>query len=143
MTDKFNLARFIEAQENAYLIALRELQEGHKQSHWIWYIFPQLKHLGYSRNSKFYGISGTAEVAAYLENPVLSQRLREVSTTIVNLPTDDAVEVFGEIDARKLCSSMTLFDTVSPGDIFARVLDKYFRGRRDGKTLEIIKREEE
>lgn len=139
MTDRFNLGRFVEAQEGAYATALRELQEGRKQSHWIWYIFPQLKHLGYSRNSKFYGISGPEEAAAYLENLVLSQRLREVSATILNLPTDDAVDVFGEIDARKLQSSMTLFDLVLPDDIFARVLDKYFRGRRDRRTLEIIK----
>lgn len=137
--DPYNLKRFVEAQEGAYATALRELQEGRKQSHWIWYIFPQLKHLGYSRNSKFYGISGTEEAAAYLENPVLSQRLREVSATILNLPTDDAVEVFGEIDAQKLQSSMTLFDLVSPDHIFARVLNKYFRGRRDRRTLEIIK----
>lgn len=137
----YNLGRFVEAQEGAYATALRELQEGRKQSHWIWYIFPQLKHLGYSRNSKFYGISGTEEAAAYLENPVLSQRLREVSATILNLPTDDAVEVFGEIDARKLQSSMTLFDIVSPNDIYAQVLDKYFNGQRDKITINIIRNE--
>lgn len=139
--DRFNLGRFVEAQEGAYATALRELQEGRKQSHWIWYIFPQLKHLGYSRNSKFYGISGTEEATAYLENPVLSQRLREVSATILNLPTDDAVEVFGEIDARKLQSSMTLFDLVSPNDIYAQVLDKYFNGQRDKITINIIRNE--
>lgn len=134
----YNLGRFVEAQEGAYATALRELQEGRKQSHWIWYIFPQLKHLGYSRNSKFYGISGTEEAAAYLENPVLSQRLREVSNVILNLATDDAVKVLGEIDSHKLKSSMTLFDLVSPNDIFAQVLDKYFNGQRDNCTFNII-----
>lgn len=136
--DRFNLERFVEAQEGAYATALRELQEGRKQSHWIWYIFPQLKHLGYSYNSKFYGISGTEEAAAYLENPVLGQRLREVSNVILNLATDDAVKVFGEIDSHKLKSSMTLFDFVSPNDIFAQVLDKYFNGQRDNRTFNII-----
>lgn len=141
IVDKYNLNRFIEAQSGVYHIALKELQDGRKRSHWMWYIFPQFKHLGYSRNSKFYGISGPEEAAAYLENPVLSQRLREVSATILNLPTDDAVEIFGEIDARKLQSSMTLFDLVSPNDIYAQVLDKYFNGQRDKITINIIRNE--
>mgnify|MGYP005920843095 CR=1 FL=1 len=141
IVDKYNLNRFIEAQSGVYHIALKELQDGRKRSHWMWYIFPQFKHLGYSRNSKFYGISGPEEAAAYLENPVLSQRLREVSATILNLPTDDAVEIFGEIDARKRQSSMTLFDLVSPNDIYAQVLDKYFNGQRDKITINIIRNE--
>lgn len=141
IVDKYNLNRFIEAQSGVYHITLKELQDGRKRSHWMWYIFPQFKHLGYSRNSKFYGISGPEEAAAYLENPVLSQRLREVSATILNLPTDDAVEIFGEIDARKLQSSMTLFDLVSPNDIYAQVLDKYFNGQRDKITINIIRNE--
>lgn len=102
------------------------------------YIFPQLKHLGHSYNAKYYGLSGVDETAAYLAEPVLGQRLREVSTAILNLPTDDAREVFGGIDGMKLRSSMTLFDLVSPTDIFARVLDKYFNGQRDNRTLTII-----
>lgn len=137
--DNYNISRFIEAQERIYPIALRELQEGHKRSHWMWYIFPQLKGLGHSYNAKFYGISGTEMASEYLEDQILGQRLREVSAAILNLPTDDAVEVFGGIDSRKLKSSMTLFDLVSPNDIFAQVLDKYFNGQRDKKTLNIIK----
>lgn len=136
--DKYNLIRFIEAQNGVYPIALRELQEGCKRSHWMWYIFPQLKHLGHSYNSKFYGLSGKDEATAYLAEPVLNQRLREVSDVIFNLPTNDACEVFGGIDGMKLRSSMTLFDIVSPNDIFARVLDKYFNGQRDNRTLTII-----
>lgn len=137
-TDIYNLGRFLDAQEGVYPIALRELQEGRKRSHWIWYIFPQLKHLGHSYNAKFYGISGAEEAAAYLEHPILGQRLREVSKVILNLPDNDAVAVFGGIDAMKLLSSMTLFDHVSPDDVFACVLDKYFDDRRDGLTNSIL-----
>ena len=136
--DNYNISRFIEAQEGIYPIALRELQEGHKRSHWMWYIFPQLKGLGRSYNANYYGISRTDEASEYLATPILGQRLREASNAILNLPTDDAVEVFGGIDSRKLKSSMTLFDLVSPNDIFARVLDKYFNGIRDNHTISII-----
>ncbi|MDE6582235.1 MAG: DUF1810 domain-containing protein [Duncaniella sp.] len=136
--DKYNLNRFLQAQELMYPIALKELQAGHKRSHWIWYIFPQLKHLGYSHNSKYYGISGIDEATAYLSHPILGHRLREVSETILNLPSDDATGIFGHIDAVKLRSSMTLFDKVSPDDVFARVLDKYFNGKKDTRTIKII-----
>ncbi len=136
--DRYNLSRFIDAQNNVYPIALRELREGRKYSHWMWYIFPQLKYLGHSYNARFYGLSGIDEASEYLANPILEQRLREVSDIIFNLPINDAYEVFGGIDGMKLRSSMTLFDIVSPNDIFARVLDKYFNGQRDILTLKII-----
>lgn len=138
--DSYNLNRFVDAQEGVYPIALKELQEGRKRSHWMWYIFPQHKGLGHSYNSTFYGISGANEAKEYLEHPILGQRLREVSNAILNLVTDNAEEVFGGIDSRKLKSSMTLFDLVSPNDIFARVLDKYFAGKRSNRTLTIIVR---
>lgn len=137
--NNYNISRFIQAQEGIYPVALRELLEGKKRSHWMWYVFPQLKGLGHSYNSRFYGISGIDEASEYLENPILGQRLREVSNAILSLDTDDAVEVFGGIDSRKLKSSMTLFDSVSPNDIFARVLDKYFNGQRDKITINIIR----
>lgn len=136
--DNHNLDRFVEAQEYSYPIALGELREGRKRSHWMWYIFPQLKHLGHSYNSQFYGMSGIDEATAYLQHPVLGPRLREVSEAILNLPASDPREVFGGIDALKLRSSMTLFDRVSPDDIFSRVLDKYFSSRRDPRTLKIL-----
>ncbi len=136
--DLFNLNRFLEAQEHVFPTALFELKEGRKRSHWMWYIFPQLKFLGHSYKSKFYGISGADEAFAYLENPILGQRLREVSMTILNLSTNNASDVFGNIDSSKLRSSMTLFDMVSPNDIFARVLDKYFNGQRDCRTINIM-----
>lgn len=136
--DNYNLNRFVDAQEGIYPTALKELQEGLKRSHWMWYIFPQLKHLGHSYNSKFYGISGLDEATAYLEHQILGQRLREVSEAIISLPENDAKAIFGGIDAMKLRSSMTLFDAVAPNDIFARVLDKYFNGQRDNRTISII-----
>ncbi len=139
LIDKYNLLRFLNAQETTYQVALKELQEGRKRSHWMWYIFPQLKHLGHSYNAKFYGISGIEEATIYLQHPILGQRLREVSETILNLPDNDAEAIFGGIDAIKLRSSMTLFDLVSPDDVFSRVLDKYFNGQRDYQSKKLIK----
>lgn len=138
MNDIYDIKRFVDAQSDVYPIALHELEEGKKRSHWMWYVFPQLEGLGHSYNSKFYGISGPKEASEYLEDPILGQRLREISNVILNLATDDAVAVFGGIDSRKLKSSMTLFDLVSPNDIFARVLDKYFNGQRDNLTVNLI-----
>lgn len=138
MDYKYNLIRFLEAQEGIFPIALKELQEGRKTSHWMWYIFPQLKGLGHSNNSNFYGLSGRDEAIAYLENPILSERLRKVCETILGLETSDARSVFGGIDSHKLRSSMTLFDMVSPNGVFAAVLDKFYGGRRDRRTMSII-----
>ena len=140
--DSFNLNRFVVAQDAVYDTVVSELSEGRKRSHWMWYIFPQLKHLGHSYNAKFYGISGWEEAKAYLANPILYARLRKVSEIILALPEDDAREVFGGIDAIKLRSSMTLFDLVAPNDIFSRVLEKYFNGKRDRRTIAIVNEEE-
>ena len=136
--NSWNMDRFLMAQENIYPIALQELQNGRKRSHWMWYIFPQLKHLGHSYNAKYYGISGIAEATAYLQHPILGQRLREAASTILNLSGNDAEAIFGGIDAMKLRSSMTMFDIASTNDIFAQVIDKYFNGQRDILTLKII-----
>ena len=133
--DQYNLERFLEAQERTYSYAFRELKEGQKRSHWMWYIFPQLKGLGHSRMSNYYGISGINEAKAYLENPILNQRLREVCETLLDLKTDDAREVFGGIDSLKLKSAMTLFDLASPSDVYDKVLDKFFEGKRCERTL--------
>lgn len=136
--ETYNLNRFVEAQDGIYLIALKELQEGRKRSHWMWYIFPQLNHLGHSYNAKYYGISGIEEAVAFLQHPILGQRLREVTSTILNLSGNDAEAIFGCIDAMKLRSSMTLFDFISSNDIYARVLDKYFQGDKDHRTVSIL-----
>lgn len=137
--DRYDLTRFVEAQESCYQTALKELRSGYKLTHWMWFIFPQLRQLGRSTTAKYFGISGIEEATAYLENPVLAQRLREVTTAILGLPTNDPVKVFGNIDSIKLRSSMTLFDAVAPDDLFARVIDKYFAGKKDGGTLEILR----
>lgn len=126
MEDKFNLSRFIEAQLYSYDNALRELQRGKKTSHWMWYIFPQLRGLGRSYYSNFYGLSGKDEAISYLEHPILSERLKNVCDAILGLDTSDARSVFGGIDSHKLRSSMTLFDIAAPYDLFAAVLDKFF-----------------
>ncbi len=140
--DEYNLTRFIEAQEGVYPTALQEVREGYKRSHWMWFIFPQLRGLGHSYYANFYGISGEEEAKAYLKDPVLGPRLREVSEALLEQETDDAREVFGGIDSVKLRSSMTLFDAVAPGSIFARVLDKYFNGQHDNRTINLLKANE-
>lgn len=143
MTDTFDLNRFIEAQDsqyNGYETALSEMTKGEKRNHWIWWIFPQIAGLGHSGNSRFYAISGKEEAMAYLDHPVLGSRLREITEVVMSHADDRiAVELMGwEIDAMKLKSSMTLFDHVSPNDIFAEVLDSYFDGERCGRTLRIL-----
>ena len=138
--DKYNLHRFIEAQDVVYPIVLKELAEGRKRSHWMWYIFPQLKGLGYSYNSEFYGISGLEEATAYLSNPILQQRLRETTTILQNISGNDIISILGPIDALKLHSSMTLFDKASPNDVFDQLLTKYFNDKRDENTLKLLEK---
>lgn len=143
MIDSFDLNRFIEAQDSpydGYDTALSEMTKGEKQNHWIWWIFPQIAGLGHSGNSRFYAISGKEEAMEYLEHPVLGSRLREITEVVMSHADDRiAMELMGwEIDAMKLKSSMTLFDQVSPNDIFADVLDAYFDGERCNRTLRIL-----
>lgn len=133
-----DLERFVEAQSWNYEVAVAELRAGKKRSHWMWYIFPQMRGLGRSSMAEMYGIAGLDEARRYLEHEILGKRLREVCEAILGLSTDDAHEVFGDIDSLKLNSSMTLFDLVSPDDIFARVLNKYYGGERDNKTLKLL-----
>ena len=129
------LDRFIKAQENTYLIALNEIKNGRKQSHWMWYIFPQIKGLGMSETSKYYGIDGEEEAKAYLDNEILGFRLREITSELLKLNIDNPVDIFGAIDAMKLKSSMTLFDYVSDDKIFSQILNKYYNGGIDEKTI--------
>lgn len=143
MIDSFDLNRFIEAQDSpydGYDTALSEMTKGEKQNHWIWWIFPQIAGLGHSGNSRFYAISGKEEAMEYLEHPVLGSRLREITEVVMSHADDRiAMELMGwEIDAMKLKSSMTLFDQVSPNDIFADVLDAYFDGERCSRTLRFL-----
>jgi uncharacterized protein (DUF1810 family) len=130
----YNLERFLEAQETDYSVALREIQGGKKSGHWIWFIFPQIKGLGHSYNSEFYGISGTEEAKAYLNHPVLGLRLREITTALLNCGNPSADNILGFPDVLKVKSCMTLFDLVSPNDIFNDVLFKFYESQRCEKT---------
>ncbi|MBQ8590918.1 MAG: DUF1810 domain-containing protein [Firmicutes bacterium] len=132
------LERFLEAQERSYKTALSEIRYGQKMSHWMWYIFPQLKGLGYSSTAKYYGIEGREEAEAYLAHPVLGQRLREISGELLKLESCDAGYVMGYPDDLKLKSSMTLFLEVGGETVFQQVLDKFFDGEKDRKTLELL-----
>lgn len=134
------LDRFIKAQENTYLVALKEIKNGRKQSHWMWYIFPQIKGLGMSETSRYYGIDGEEEAKAYLDNEILGSRLREITSELLKLNIDNPVNIFGTIDAMKLKSSMTLFDYVSDDKIFSQVLNKYYNGEIDEKTILLCKK---
>lgn len=133
------LTRFIEAQEMDYSRALSEIKRGKKTSHWIWYIFPQLTGLGRSSMCQYYGIRDLEEAKAYLADPVLRSRLVEICEVLLSLDTNDAREVMGEIDSRKLQSSMTLFDEATESlDVFQKVLNKYYNGKRDNRTLKML-----
>lgn len=134
----FNLERFVEAQNKSfdgYETALEEIKSGMKRSHWIWYIFPQIKGLGHSYNSEFYGISGLEEAEAYLSHDLLGERLREITKALLMHASKPAINVLGPIDDMKVKSCMTLFDLVSPNDVFEEVLDKFYVGNRCEKTL--------
>ena len=135
----YDLDRFKKVQENDYPIALEEIKSGCKKSHWMWYIFPQLKDLGYSPTAKYYGIDGKEEAIVYLADEILRSRLIEISKALMSLETSNATEIFGYPDDMKLKSCMTLFFSVAPQiDIFEKVLEKFFAGERDEKTLDLI-----
>lgn len=136
-----NLQRFLDAQRADYPAALAEVTAGRKRSHWMWYIFPQVQGLGYSEMAHRYGIAGAAEAAAYLAHPVLGQRLLEISRALLALPGSNATTVMGSPDDLKLRSSMTLFAQVPGADaVFQAVLDKFFGGQPDTKTLQLLGR---
>lgn len=142
----FNLERFIKAQEDVYGSyegALNEIKSGKKTGHWIWYIFPQMKGLGHSHNSEYYGISGEEEARAYLNHTVLGARLKEITKAFLDLNAHSANAVLSWPDDLKVQSCMTLFDIVSPNDIFAEVLNKYYNGVKCPKTMLRIGRRQE
>ena len=137
MSDPFGLQRFVDAQDRdgTYDQALRELRAGHKNSHWMWFVFPQIAGLGSSPMAQHYAISGLAEAKAYLAHPVLRRRLVECVRALCELDSADPVQVLGPVDARKLQSSMTLFATAAPDEpLFRAVLDRYFGGAADEGT---------
>ena len=138
-TDPHELSRFLEAQQGSYPIALSEIRHGRKRSHWMWFVFPQYVGLGISLTSQRYAIKSLAEAEAYLNDPVLGPRLVQCAQALLDVEGRSAHEIFGSPDDIKLKSSATLFAHVSPPDsVFERVLDKYFRGERDDKTLRLL-----
>lgn len=140
MMDKYNLERFVNRQKESYDIAYKELSQGMKQSHWMWWIFPQIIGLGMTSISKEYSIKSIEEARAFLEHPYLEQNIREICKVLLNIESNDANYVMGYPDDLKLCSSMTLFIEADPEEkVFQKVLDKFFNGRKDSRTLEILK----
>jgi uncharacterized protein (DUF1810 family) len=138
MSDPADLQRFVDAQNSSgtYAEALRELRAGHKRSHWMWFVFPQVAGLGRSSTARHFAISGLQEAEAYLAHPVLGPRLLECAGVLAGLEETDAVAVLGPVDAQKLQSSMTLFARANPAErVFQRVLDRYFGGAVDEATI--------
>lgn len=134
------MERFLKAQKSSYPIALNEIKNGKKCSHWIWYIFPQLAELGRSSTSKYYGIKDIDEAKQYLENNTLRERLIEISEALLSVD-DTAVNILGSIDAMKVKSCMTLFHVADPSiEVFVKVIDKFYDRKYDNMTLDIIKK---
>lgn len=134
-----DLKRFLEAQEKDFERALAEIRNGRKQSHWMWYVFPQIAGLGFSSTSKFYAIKDGAEAESYLTHPVLGKRLIEISNALLEVEGKTTNQIFGSPDDVKLKSSMTLFGALeNTNPVFQGVLDKYFTGTKDQRTLELI-----
>ena len=139
-TMNYDLQRFHKAQIFDYPMALGEIKNGRKESHWMWYIFPQLKELGYSSTAKYYGLTKD-EAKAYLKDEILKSRLIEISQVLLELKSNDATEIFGYPDDLKLKSSMTLFSEIAPEiEVFNKVLEKFFSGKKDDKTLELLEK---
>lgn len=143
-TKKVGVKRFLEAQNGtygSYKQALDEIKAGQKRGHWIWYIFPQMRGLGLSEMSEFYGIADWEEAEDYLLHPTLNDRIHEISNALLEHQDRTAEDIFGGLDAMKVRSSMTLFDELSPNDVFAKVLDVFYHGERDEKTLKLLEGE--
>lgn len=139
--DPFNLNRFLTVQEGVYAQALAELRRGKKENHWMWFIFPQIDGLGRSEMARHYAIKSRAEAVAYLQHPVLGPRLVECAEALLQIHGKSASDIMGYPDDLKLNSNMTLFAAISePGSIFHQVLDRYFKGNADSKTIELLAR---
>lgn len=139
--EKNTLSRFEAIQADVYQNALSEIKAGKKTSHWMWFIFPQIQGLGSSEMAKYYALQNKSEAEHYLSDAVLGKRLVEISRELLKLPTGTAEEIFGYTDSLKLRSSMTLFSLLDKTDpVFQQVLDKYFGGRPDAKTIALLNR---
>ena len=142
--DPHDLKRFLDAQQNTYGQAISELRMGKKRTHWMWFIFPQFAGLGFSGQSKLYAIKSLDEARAYLEHPILGPRLVDAAKACLEIEGRSAPDVFGWPDDMKLRSSMTLFSVASSGEtVFHDVLAKFFDGKPDGRTVELIERQQQ
>ena len=136
-----DLSRFLKAQEHDYERALGEIRAGRKRSHWMWYIFPQIQGLGFSSTAQYYAICDLQEAKDYLAHPVLGARLKEISSALLDLEGLSASEIFGYPDDLKLRSCMTLFGMADLNEpIFLEVLEKYYDGKPDSRTVELAAR---
>ena len=134
-----DLSRFLKAQENTYKTALLEIKTGRKRSHWMWYIFPQIQGLGFSSTAQYYAIENLEEATEYITHSILGSRLIEISKALLELEENDPRLVMGYPDDLKLRSCMTLFQIAAPDQpVFGKVLDKYFNGKPDERTKEIL-----
>ena len=139
--NNYNIKRFTEAHKWNFDRALKEIQQGKKITHWMWYIFPQIRGLGFSGMSAYYGIQNLKEAEDFLKDPYLGGNLRTICQALLELDTDDPHRIFGSPDDLKLRSSMTLFEAAEgKGGIFTKVIEKYYGGRRDQKTIEFLKK---
>jgi len=138
VSDDGSLDRFVEAQTLAYAIALAEIRRGAKRTHWMWFIFPQIAGLGRSATARHFAIRSIDEARAYLDHPVLGPRYDECVAALQDLTISDPVAVFGEVDALKLRSSLTLFESARPDSLVAAAIDRWFGGKRDEITLRIL-----
>ena len=136
----YNLSRFSDAHQKDYARALQEIKDGRKETHWMWYIFPQIRGLGRSSTANYYSIEDIEEAKAFLQDPYLSGNLQEICEVLLGLRENNASRIFGYPDDMKLRSSMTLFSCASDGpNVFDKVLEKFFAGEKDSLTLELIK----
>jgi len=138
MTDPFDLERFVDAQSAVYTRVLAELRRGRKQSHWMWFIFPQLAGLGHSAMAQRFAIASTQEAAAYLAHGILGPRLLECTALVNAVEGRTITEILGSPDDLKFCSSMTLFAAVSDEAELARAIAKYYGGTRDRRALDLL-----
>src|SRR6266540_1246449 len=139
-SDPFNLQRFVDAQATAYRQVCEELRAGRKRSHWIWFIFPQMRGLGHSEMAQHYGVSSREEAEAYLAHPVLGARLRECTRLVVEVEGRSVDQIFGDPDNLKFRSSMSLFASAAPDEpLFRQARQKYFGGQLDPNTVALLK----
>lgn len=142
MEEQNDLQRFVDAQDPVYRQVLGELHAGAKASHWMWFVFPQLRGLGHSTLARYYGLASRAEAEAYWHHPVLGARLLQCSELVLAVSGKTALQIFGSPDELKFRSSVTLFEHAAPdAAVFAQALKKYYAGERDARTLELLRRQ--